>query len=665
MTTKARQLAELIANSLVDSDEISTGAVTTSKLASTLDFSSKTMVMADNQLSGDKIHGGTVSAFASTGIDDNASATAVTIASDGKVGIGTDSPTDALTVSGGNIQVDAFGRRIGFKLSGNSNAGYLIPYDGDGNTLLVNERSSGNLIFKSANTERMRIDASGNVGIGTSSPSNYHSSLNNLVIASSGDSGITIASGTSSEGSIAFADGTSGPDAYRGWINYNHNSNFMRFFTNTTEAMRINSSGNVGIGETSPDYRLEVKGTATTNTDIVGFSNSNGAVKHIFGLENVGAGRYSIRDASNNTAVFFSAHDADNSYVNAGSFLVGTTNADVGGSVTGIALKNTGAILASTDGTGLGAQPLYADRRGTNNVGDILMLGLGGYYKSSIGVLGTNSSSDNGGITFSTVASNVTKTERVRINNSSARAIVVNNFGSSSGQYGIGQGGYNGKAYTWMFANANYGSSGVALGFDNAGTITPGLLLNNGGNVGIGAATPDAPLQVGTEYIGRPYIDIIGHWRATQDRGEVVAASDGGGMSYTHIGKVVKMTNAVGSHSRNIGEVRLTPGKYYIVVTGRPTNQTHAWTVYGANSNGFQVSITQNSTYTSGSGYGTTYASAYLDQTDKNQTYAFSKRSAIMTVTSTTTYGLVIQVQPYGAGGYQMYVTDAKIMKLS
>ena len=86
------------------------------------------------------------------------------------------------------------------------------------------------------------------------------------------------------------------------------------------------SSGNVGIGETSPDYRLEVKGTATTNTDIVGFSNSNGTVKHIFGLENVGAGRYSIRDASNNTAVFFSAHDADNSYVNAGNFGIGTSS---------------------------------------------------------------------------------------------------------------------------------------------------------------------------------------------------------------------------------------------------------------------------------------------------------------------------------------------------
>jgi hypothetical protein len=170
-------------------------------------------------------------------------------------------------------------------------------------------------------------------------------------------------------------------------------------------------------------------------------------------------------------------------------------------------------------------------------------------------------------------------------------------------------------------------------------------------------------LQVGTEYIGRPYIDVLGHWRASDDRGDTQAAGDGGGMSYSHTGRVVKMTNAVGSHSRSLGQIRLTPGKYYIVITGRPTNQTHGWTVYGTNSNGFSILITQNSTYNSG--YGTNHISAYLDQTNKDQTYAFSKSSGIMTVASTTTFGLIASVQPYGAGGYQMYVTDAKIMKLS
>ena len=139
MTTKARQLAELIANSLVDSDEISTGAVTTSKLASTLDFSSKTMVMADNQLSGDKIHGGTVSAFASTGIDDNASATAVTILSDGTVGIGTD------VDRGGILNVDGTTKGIVVRTT-SSSAMELIHADngaGVGPYLYLNRPSSG------------------------------------------------------------------------------------------------------------------------------------------------------------------------------------------------------------------------------------------------------------------------------------------------------------------------------------------------------------------------------------------------------------------------------------------------------------------------------------------------------------------------------------------
>jgi hypothetical protein len=96
----------------------------------------------------------------------------------------------------------------------------------------------------------MRIDSAGRILIGTTTEG--HVSADNLTVAGSGDVGITIRSGASSEGSIMFSDGTSGDAEYKGWINYNQNSNFLRFFINAAERMRILSSGDVGLGTSSP-----------------------------------------------------------------------------------------------------------------------------------------------------------------------------------------------------------------------------------------------------------------------------------------------------------------------------------------------------------------------------------------------------------------------------
>ena len=107
-------------------------------------------------------------------------------------------------------------------------------------------------------TERMRIDSAGRVLMGTTTEG--QGSADDLTIATSGNTGITIRSGTSNEGAIYFSDGTSGVAEYEGMLAYDHSSNFLRIITNHAEAARFDSSGNLLVGYSSSNgsYKLQV-----------------------------------------------------------------------------------------------------------------------------------------------------------------------------------------------------------------------------------------------------------------------------------------------------------------------------------------------------------------------------------------------------------------------
>ena len=135
-------------------------------------------------------------------------------------------------------------------------AGSIAVKDASGNLevgtgVTVSAPSSNTFTVSTNGSERIRIDSSGRLAVGTTSPGSYETSADNLVVADSGNGGITIVTGTSSYGSIYFADGTTSADKYRGVLEYNHSNNAMAFWTDATERARIDSSGRLLIGTSS------------------------------------------------------------------------------------------------------------------------------------------------------------------------------------------------------------------------------------------------------------------------------------------------------------------------------------------------------------------------------------------------------------------------------
>ena len=126
-----------------------------------------------------------------------------------------------------------------------SDGAYMAFYSD--NNMYCNIREAGNWIFYTSNAERLRIDSSGRIGLGIANPGDYFSSYNRVVMGRTNDTGgMTIVSSTTSGGYISFADGTSGSQAYRGVIAYQHSGDYMTFGTDGgVERLRINSDSSM------------------------------------------------------------------------------------------------------------------------------------------------------------------------------------------------------------------------------------------------------------------------------------------------------------------------------------------------------------------------------------------------------------------------------------
>lgn len=165
------------------------------------------------------------------------------------------------SASGGGITVGAGG--LVYARSADDGSVISIGADNGGGSYLTAYKSTGGtLVFVTAdgsgnNTERARIDAAGNVGIGTSSP------VTRLDV-----SGGAVRIRGAAQLQFMNADNTSGASIQNSGATA---SDALTFYTSASERIRIDNSGNVGIGTSSPAYKLSINDSTGTG---LGFSNA-------------------------------------------------------------------------------------------------------------------------------------------------------------------------------------------------------------------------------------------------------------------------------------------------------------------------------------------------------------------------------------------------------
>jgi hypothetical protein len=196
-----------------------------------------------------------------------------------RVGIGTTSPGYKLDVTGDARFGDGnnFNPLIQYAGSGRVAASPGYSFVGDLDTGMFNPNLGNTLAFTTAGSERMRIDSSGNVGIGTTSPG-YKLDVAGVINSNVG----LITSGyTSATSGLNIEQGITG--GYAQLNVYDRTLSSYKDYRIDASNILLNSgsSGNVGIGTTSPSDKLDVNGnikasgTATFGADLTVKGNIN------------------------------------------------------------------------------------------------------------------------------------------------------------------------------------------------------------------------------------------------------------------------------------------------------------------------------------------------------------------------------------------------------
>jgi hypothetical protein len=425
----------------------------------------------------------------------------IRITSTGNVGIGTTTPYSKFTTLGAlstsTSQISIVNSEGGHTIlrtgiSGISNAGFsLISADVSG----TNQNT------------RLVVNSAGNVGIGTTSPlSKLHVSDTNggtiYIQDSDSTSTYSITSISNGGGNLSFdtlnSAGTYVSTDYQ-IVKDSAGANYQRWFTQGSERLRITSTGNVGIGTTSPGAKLEVLGSggsvrlnsADSNGSYITFSNNGsatsyiGSAYHLFASPSNIASNLGIR--SNNALTISTGGSTPRMHITStGNVGIGTTSP---GSLLHMLGTSPELRIASYDGQ-TARLGLYEDTTGTQHGGYIQYVGNGDTLRLGIVNSGTSTDVITVTDTFNVGIGTTSPVANLHLRSaSSATVMKISNSSSGVGvQDGIDITLGNGFSQLWYYENGY-----LRIATNNSEKMR----ITSTGSVGIGTTNPSALLHIG------------------------------------------------------------------------------------------------------------------------------------------------------------------------
>jgi hypothetical protein len=264
------------------------------------------------------------------GTANNARSNAFTVLKSGKIGIGTTTPSNLLTFA------PSLGKKISLFPGGLGDAGFgvfgneLRMYADNPNA----DVTIGNDSYVDGFSEKMRIKANGNVGIGITNPTNL------LTFAPIGGKKISLFPGSTGDAGMGIY-----PNEFR---QYSDNSNaditfgYDNYGAGFSEKVRFKASGMVGIGTATPALSTGLSGMVVQNSSYIQLRVQSSASAAGMEFKPSTGNQYEIQaDNSNNWFVYNRNVNAYRLFINGSGFVgIGTNNPTQ-------ALQVVGNILAS------------------------------------------------------------------------------------------------------------------------------------------------------------------------------------------------------------------------------------------------------------------------------------------------------------------------------